>query len=145
MPRLPLVFSRLLVILLVGVLLRHWALIPGFFRNLADPINPILSASSLTYSVVVGGFLGLLVGAIVGLLRRRIWGVYCAYALVPVSTILHSIPLIPFISDLLPTLEVRIAAVAILNLAFLAIAALLHLSYHRVASAGGSTRPEGTL
>jgi hypothetical protein len=85
MPRLPRIPSHILALLLIGMLLEHFALVPGFFRNLTDPLNPIWSASTLTYAIVVGGFLVLLTATIVGFFQGRIWGVYCAYALVPVS------------------------------------------------------------
>jgi hypothetical protein len=139
------VLSLLLALLLIGVLLRYWMLVPGFFRSLIDPMNPPWTSAGFTYTAVVGGFLALLGGATIGLFRRRVWGVYCAYALVPVSTILHGIPLIPFVSDLLPTLQFRIAAVFVLNLMFLTGAVILHLEYRKARRGGGIRHLEGAM
>lgn len=128
----PRVLSIVLAVLLIGVLVRHWTLVRGVYWNLTgDPLNPLWSPAVLTYLLVVGGFLVLLIASAVGLLRLRPWGIYCAYALVPVSTILHGISLIPFLSDLLPTRELGIAAVLILNLTFLTAVMILHTAYRR--------------
>ena len=127
------VLSTFLAVLLIGVLFRYWAVVEIFFRSLAASWSETPSGSALITTLVVGGFLGLLAASVVGLFRRRKWGVYCAYALVPVSTMLHSIPLVPFVSDLLPNLQLRIAAVFVLNLIFLAATILLHVEYRRTA------------
>lgn len=56
--------SIVLGVLLVGVLVRYWILVAGLFRRLADDgLNLLWSAPALTYVVVVGGFLVLLVAA----------------------------------------------------------------------------------
>jgi len=140
--RLPRVLSLFLVLLLIGVLLRSWRLVPGLVRNLTDPLSSSWSVASLTYTVVVGGFLALLSGAMVGLLRHRMWGVYCAYALVPVSTVLLGIPLVPFVSDLLPGVQWRTVAVIVLNLTFFAATVLLHLE-HRKSMREGPRQVDG--
>lgn len=128
----PRILSIVLGALLFGVLVRNWALVPGLLRTLTDDSpHPLWSAPVLTYVVVVGGFLVLLAAAAIGLLRVRPWGIYCGYALVPVSTILHGIPLVPLVSDLLPTLQFRIAAVFVLNIAFLTAIVILHASLRR--------------
>lgn len=130
------VLSLSLALLLLGVLLRSWGLAPGLFRTLTDPSSPPWSVASLTYTGVVAGLLALLGGAVLGLFRHRLWGVYCAYALVPVSTLLLGIPLVPFVSDLLPGARLRTAGVIVLNATFLAATVILHREYRKSRSEG---------
>lgn len=117
--------SLALVVLLIGVLVRYWVLVQGLF------VWPRGINIFMTYLAVVGVFIGLLLGSIVGLVRLRAWGFYCVYLLVPVSTVLHGIPLVPFVSDLLPSPGLRIWAVSILNVAFLTTAVISHWSFLR--------------
>ena len=136
MPRLPRLHSRVLALLLVLVLFRYFRLPLGFAIFLADGFR------SMSYGIVVGGFLALMAATITGLYQRRIWGVYCVYALVPVSTVLLSIPFIPFVTDLLPTLQMRIIALPIINSAFLVGVMALHLRYRRAIRDGAYVQPE---
>jgi hypothetical protein len=64
----------------------------------------------------------------------RAFGFYFAYLLVPVSTVLLSVPLVPFTS-LLPTLDLRIAAVAVVNVSFLVATAASHRMWSRAVRA----------
>jgi hypothetical protein len=132
--------SIALAVLLIAVLLRYWVLVEGLFRIArTDP----WSQASLLNLLVVGLFLGLLIASIVGLLKMRIWGIYAIYALVPVSTVLHGIALVPFVSGLLPT-QLRIGAVFVLNLAFLGAALILHRSWRKRLNSYGSSSPAQT-
>ena len=60
-----------------------------------------------------------------GLLLGRRWGAVLLLALVPVSTVLHAVPLIPFVSRLLPS-ALRPGAMWVLNL-LVAVAAVMLL------------------
>ncbi len=134
-PRLPRGPSRILALLLVGVLLRNFVLVSGVIRGAAGALTSSGNAPGAAYSVVVGGFLLLLGATIVGLFQRRLWGIYCAYALVPVSTILLAVPLIPFVLDLMPP-RARVVAMPIVNLAFLAAV----VGTRRASSGSGAAR-----
>jgi hypothetical protein len=119
--------GRSLAVSLVGVVAWKWILIPIVFRN--PPWSPVGSVSIL--------FLGLLVGSVAGLLKMRPWGFYCAYLLVPVSTMLLGIALVPFVTDWLPTRSLQVNSLFVLNVAFLVATAASHLMYRR------STRGDG--
>ena len=72
-------------------------------------------------------FVLLAAGSIIGLLRAKTWGLVCAYLLVPVSTFLHGIALVPFVTALLPSPELKVWAVVVVNVIFLVALVLTHL------------------
>jgi hypothetical protein len=127
------VINVLLSASLVGVLVTNFVLLQMMFR---------VAPWSLL-GIVLILFLGLLLGSIVGLLRMRPWGYWLAYALVPVSTILHGISLVPFVVELLPRLEWRIWAVFLLNGAFFVGILRSHWLYRRGPPGGGA--PDGMM
>ena len=114
--------TKILAGLLLGVLLWKWALVRIAFTN--------VPWSFVGFSALV--FLLLSVASIVGLLRLQTWGFACAYLLVPVSTFLHGIALVPFLTELLPSPELKLWAVAILNVVFLGTLVVTHLLQTRV-------------
>ena len=122
--------GRVLAASLGGVLVWKWVLVQIVFRN---------APWSLVGAVTIL-FLGLLIASIVGLLRMRPWGFYCAYVLVPVSTVLHGIALIPFIPELLPSQTLRIGSVLVLNVGFLVATVVAHLMSRRSEHGVGSAK-----
>ena len=122
--------SRILAALLAVVLFSSWELVAMLLRN---PPWSILG-------VVIILFLSLLIGGLLGLLWLRPWGFYCAYLLVPVSTMLHGIPLVPFVTNLLPSPELRTWSVFILNFAFLVATIVAHLAYRTSTRNPGAKR-----
>lgn len=123
------ILSRALAGLLALVLMANAQLIP------------MLSGSSLdSASLAIGVFLTLLVASLVGLLRVEPWGFFAAYLLVPVSTILHGIALVPFVGRLLPSPEARIWSVLVLNLAFLAAPVIAHRGVYKSRRTGDGHR-----
>jgi len=108
--------TRLLALLLLGVLLERWRL----FAVLATPFD----AGALLLIVTLL-WIGLLLASVAGLLGARPWGAAALLALVPVSTVLHGVPLVPGLSRLLPA-AARPTAVLVLNV-LVALAALLVL------------------
>lgn len=117
--------SRALAILFALVLVAYWRLIWVWFRELPRDPYGILS-------VIITAYLVLLLGSIVGLLRRRPWAFYCIYVMIPLNTILLSISFVPFVPNLLPFPFSTIALTA-LNLLVLAIAGVAHVKYKREA------------
>lgn len=117
---------------LIGVVVSNSVLIQQFFR---------VAPWSLL-GVVLWLFFGLWVLSVIGLLWLRPWGFYSAYALVPVSTVLLGIALVPFVTGLLPRLEWRMWTVLILNIGFLGATVFAHWSYrrHLVATHGPEDR-----
>lgn len=116
-----------LSISLLGVLVDHAVLLPMVFR--------VPPWSSLGIVLIL--FLALLVGAVLGLMGMRVWGYWLAYALVPVSTVLPGVSLVPFVPDLIPGLEWRTRAVVVLNGAFLVAALISHRVHRRGTERGG--------
>src|SRR5690606_24250549 len=110
-----------LALSLIGVALWKWVLIRIAFTN--PPWSTIGFVSLL--------FVPLLVGSVVGLLKTREWGFYAVYLLFPVSTILHGVALVPWVTDALPTQQLRIWSTAVLNLVFLAATILAHRMHRR--------------
>ena len=124
------IVSRGLAALLVMVIVAQLELISMVLRN------PPWSMLSL----MVIGFLALVVLSIAGLVRLAPWGFYAAYALVPFSTIFHGIALVPFVSRLLPTPEGRIWSVFVLNIAFLATLIIAHRGVLNARTTGRNTQ-----
>ena len=117
----PELLSKILAGLLVGVVVWKWALVriavtnsPWSFAGFAALLFLLLAAAS-----------------VIGLGRLKTWGFVCAYLLVPVSTFLHGIALVPFLTGLLPSPELEVWAVAILNVIFLAMVGGTHLLHAR--------------
>ena len=80
---------------------------------------PLLGVRSSTLALLaIWLWLLLMAAAIAGLAGRRRWGVYLLIALVPVSTILHSIPLVPLVTSLAP-IAYRPFVMSAVNLALL--------------------------
>ena len=79
---------------------------------------------SLLAFAVSAAWLGLLVASMAGLLLGRRWGAICLVALVPVSTVLHGVPLVPFVTKAFP-LESRWPLVIGLNVVVLLCAIVL--------------------
>jgi hypothetical protein len=66
-------------------------------------VGPLLGiSSSAMLLVVVWLWLVLAVGAIIGLIAQRRWGAYLLLPLVPVSSILLGMPLVPFVTRATP-------------------------------------------
>ena len=123
----PQLLTKILAGLLVGVLASKWALVR-------------IAVTNLPWSLV--GFAALLfvllsMASIIGLLRLQTWGFVCAYLLVLVSTFLHGIALVPFLTEPLPSPELKLWAVVIVNVMFLGTLAVTHL-----AQARATERPE---
>ncbi len=124
------ILSRALAVLLALVCVANAQLIPMLVRN--TPTSVV--------SITIGVFLTLLVASVVGLMRVERWGFIAAYLLVPVSTILHGIALVPFVGSLLPSTEARIWSVFLLNVAFLAALMIAHRGVYKTGSAGHGNR-----
>ena len=112
----PQLLARILAGLLFGTLVWKWALVRIAVTNL--PWSFVGFAALL--------FVFLSAASIVGLIRARKWGFVCAYLLVPISTFLHGIALVPFLTELVPTPELKLWAVAILNVIFLGTLFITH-------------------
>jgi hypothetical protein len=107
--------SRALAVLLALVLVADVRLLGTLFRG------PVGS----TLWVMLAVHVALLVGAVAGLALLRRWGYWCVYLLVPFSTILLSISLIPHLPRPFPP-ELRPYVLAAANLAVLAAAVFAH-------------------
>jgi hypothetical protein len=107
--------SRALAVLLALVLVADVRLLGTLFRA------PVGS----TLWVLLAIHVALLVGAVAGLALLRRWGYWCVYLLVPFSTILLSISLIPHLPRPFPP-ELRPWVLAAANLAVLAAAVFAH-------------------
>jgi len=107
-----LTLDRSLAIALALALAERWVVLRMAFA-------PLLGIRSSTLTLVtIWLWLLLIAVAIVGLAWRRRWGAYSLVALVPVSTILHSIPLVPLVTSLAP-FPYRTFAMTAVNLAVL--------------------------
>lgn len=126
----PLVLPRLLAVSLVLVAIRYWSVVR---IAVSQPPWTMVGFVSLVFVV-------LLAAAAAGLFLQRKWGFVAAYLLVLVSTILHSIPLVPFVTDLLPGLDARTWGMVLLNLTFLVATATAHW---RMQGGGGSRSGDG--
>ena len=113
--------TKILAGLLVGVLASKWALVRVAFTSL--PWSLVGFAALL--------FVLLAAASIIGLLRLQTWGFVCAYLLVPVSTFPYGIALVPFLTQLLPSPDLKQWAVAIVNVIFLVTLAVTHLAQSR--------------
>jgi hypothetical protein len=91
-----LTLSQIVGLLLALVLVERAMLVRAAF----GPLLGIQTQGVLL--VIVWCWVVLLLGTILGLLRKRRWGIYLLIALVPISTILLSVPLIPFLTLLAP-------------------------------------------
>lgn len=76
--------SRALAVLLLAGLLANWRLALWMFR-VRDPVGAAIGVS----------WLALIIVSVIGLLRVRRWGVYCLFALAPLSTAMLAAPLLP--------------------------------------------------
>jgi len=108
-------FSRVVALTLVLVLAERWQLVTFLAPKNATPLLFIVS----------GLWLALMLASIVGLFQHQRWGVWSLIALVPVSTILHGIPLIPFATAAFP-LEMRPFVMTAANILVLLVALVLH-------------------
>ena len=115
------VAPRILAALLPGVLISKWVLLRIVLTSV-----PWSAAGFIALL-----FVGLTVASAVGLVLLRNWGFLAVYLLAPFSTIFHGIALVPWITSALPTLEMRIWAVGVLNALFLITAAVAHWSLNR--------------
>jgi hypothetical protein len=110
--------SRGLAVLLILLLIADAPLVPMLLRS------PVFS----TLWAILAVHLGLLLAAIVGLLRVRPWGFYCLYVLVPFSTILLSISFVPHLPRPFPP-ELRPLVLTVANVAVLLVTAAAHASH----------------
>jgi hypothetical protein len=102
--------GRALAALLSLVLVTHWRLWTMLVGRGPD----------LLFGMVALLF-ALLVVSIAGLARRRAWGYYAVYALVPVATVLHGVSLVPLVPKLFPVAG-RFLAIGAINVTVLAAA-----------------------
>ena len=87
--------------------------------------GPLLGVDSSALALLTSWTWLLLLGiAVAGLTSTRRWGAYALAALVPVSTMLMAIPLIPAVSKLIPV-SLRPEALATLNILVLVSVPLL--------------------
>ena len=103
-----------MALLLLIVLVERWDLVAGLTARNAPG----------TLFVVSALWLALMLTSIVGLFSHQRWGVWSLIALVPVSTILHSVPLVPFVSAAFP-LEMRPFVMIAANILVLLVAVVL--------------------
>jgi hypothetical protein len=121
-PRGEVLVSRALAALLALVLVADVRLLGTLFRApVGSPVWGMLAIH-----------VALLIGAVIGLSRLRPWGYHCVYVLVPFSTLLLSISLIPHLPRPFPP-EVRPYVLVAANLAVLAAAVFAHVGYRRSA------------
>jgi hypothetical protein len=117
----PQLLTKILAALLLGVLASKWGLVRIAVTN--------LPWSSVGFATLL--FVLLSTASIVGLIRLQTWGFVYAYLLVPVSTFLHGITLVPFVTELLTSPELQSWAVAIVNVMFLGTLVVAHLLHAR--------------
>lgn len=113
--------NRVLAFCLVATVASNWILVRMLLTS--APWSELGLALILLFAP--------LAGSVVGLLRMREWGFYCAYLLFPVSTLLHSMPLVPFASGWIPTLPLRISSLLMVNVLFLVATTVSHMLYRR--------------
>ena len=118
--------ARVLAGVLLLDLISSWRYVTTLFRN-----------PSADLVVVLTLFFLLMVGSLVGLALLREWGFYVTYPFLCASTILLGEPVVPGITRLLPTLELRIASVFIINVAFLAVVVWTHWMYRSTKQRNG--------
>jgi hypothetical protein len=114
--------SRTIAIILLLVLVDKVALL----RMAVGPLLGVNSSPELL--VVVWLWLFAVVGTVVGLVLHRRWSAYLLLIAVSVSTVLLSVPLLPWITQLAPE-HYRFYAMLVANVAVL-FAALLLIRYH---------------
>jgi hypothetical protein len=89
-------------------------------------VGPVLGIQSPPLALAMNWLLLLLLGlTVTGLALQQKWGAYALIALVPVSTILHSFPLVPLVTALAPHSYRPYAMVAVNIAVLLAVPALL--------------------
>jgi len=103
-----------MALLLVLVLVERWELVSAVTAGYA----------AATLFMVSALWLALMFASIVGLLWDQRWGAWSLIALVPVSTILHSVPLVPFVTAAFP-LEMRPFVMIAMNIVVLLLALVL--------------------
>ncbi|HUF25531.1 MAG TPA: hypothetical protein VMM18_01020 [Gemmatimonadaceae bacterium] len=106
-------------------------------RMAVGPLFGVRSSAELL--VVVWVWLLVLLGTVAGLTFQRRWGAYLLLIFVPVSTVLLSIPLIPWITQLAPQ-SYRVYGMLLVNGVVLFTALLLVQGHRRRSQA---TRPAG--
>jgi hypothetical protein len=119
LPKSAVLLAKVLAALLIGVLAWKWRLVQ------IAVTNPPWSLVGLMPLALVA----LIVVTAIGLIRLREWGFFAAYVLVPFSTAFHGIALVPWLTNALPTLRLRIWAVFVLNTMFLTAAIWVHRKY----------------
>ena len=119
MPKSAALLAKVLAALLIGVLAWKWVLVQVAATN-----PPWSMVGSMSLALVA-----LILVTAIGLICLREWGFFAAYVLVPFSTVIHGIALVPWLTEALPTLRLRIWAVSVLNLLFLFATIWVHWKY----------------
>jgi len=75
-----------------------------------------------------------------GMLLLRIWGIFAFYLLVLVATVFFSLPLVTFISMILPE-SIRPWAMIIVNISLLGLVITIHQKYYNLSKNFTKTKP----